>query len=394
MERRTAMSQSADNTVGINVGINTTAGANTGADKMMADSKGAGQDATGKLDTGKLGTGTPETVTRRAPSATKTAPVETSPPDTGLQTGEKPHNPGSDLDPDLAAIRAMIREASADGEIAAPGLKDRARPATAPTAPAPSPALSPSPAAPMANRQEDSLNTSIKTMIATAEADTDRAQFAEPAPSPADPPANPARKKAPRTKRQGPGIGRRIFAECRKTLVLLARFLWQVLRHPRTPRVLAIALIAAVTVAHPLFTLALLLVAGMVAAITYFSVGPEAVDAFIIRRFQRLKARDPAKAEQLYSRAVRGIDLLNKGIDRLPERWTQGLYLPDLNPEQTPPEKMREDPFARLEAVPKAGPGRAADLLPSLEPPRRRRARVMDPLTPSEPRRPPRRLRP
>ncbi|NRP13629.1 hypothetical protein XMM379_001689 [Aliiroseovarius sp. xm-m-379] len=374
MERRTAMSQSADNTVG----------SNTGAGTMKADSKGAGQDATG----------TPETVTRSAPSPTETAPVETSPPDTGLQTGEKPHSPGSDLDPDLAAIRAMMREASADGEIAAPGLKDRARPATAPSAPAPSPALSPSPAAPMANRREDSLNTSIKTMIATAEADTDRAQFAEPAPSPADPPANPARKKAPRTKRQGPGIGRRIFAECRKTVGLLARFLWQVLRHPRTPRVLAIALIAAVTVAHPLFILALLLVAGLVAAITYFSVGPEAVDAFIIRRFQRLKARDPAKAEQLYSRAVRGIDLLNKAIDRLPERWTQGLYLPDLNPEQTPPEKMREDPFARLEAVADAGPGRAADLLPPLEPPRRRRARVMDPITPSEPRRPPRRLRP
>lgn len=163
MERRTAMSQSADNTVG----------SNTGAGTMKADSKGAGQDATG----------TPETVTRSAPSPTETAPVETSPPDTGLQTGEKPHSPGSDLDPDLAAIRAMMREASADGEIAAPGLKDRARPATAPSAPAPSPALSPSPAAPMANRREDSLNTSIKTMIATAEADTDRAQFAEPAPS-------------------------------------------------------------------------------------------------------------------------------------------------------------------------------------------------------------------
>ncbi|UWQ04489.1 hypothetical protein [Aliiroseovarius crassostreae] len=389
MERRTAMSQSADNTVGINVGINTTAGANTGADKMMADSKGTGQDATGKPDTG-----TPETVTRRAPSATETAPAETSPPNTGPKTGEKPHSPGSDLDPDLAAIRAMMREASVDGEIATPGQKDRAQPVTAPTAPAPSSAFPPSPATPMADRREDSLDTSIKTMIATAEADTDRTQFAESAPSPADPPANPARKKAPRTKRQGPGIGRRIFAECRKTVGLLARFLWQVLRHPRTPRVLAIALIAAVTVAHPLFILALLLVAGMVAAITYFSVGPEAVDAFIIRRFQRLKARDPAKAEQLYSRAVRGIDLLNKGIDRLPERWTQGLYLPDLNPEQTPPEKMREDPFARLEAVADAGPGRAADLLPPLEPPRRRRARVMDPITPSEPRRPPRRLRP
>ncbi|UWP91867.1 hypothetical protein K3X13_12605 [Aliiroseovarius crassostreae] len=387
MERRTAMSQSADNTVGINtgtnVGINTTARANTGAGTMKAGSKGAGQDATGA----------PETLTRRAPSPTKTAPVETSPPDTGRQTGEKPHSPGSDLDPDLAAIRAMMREASVDGDIATPGQKDRAQPATAPTAPAPSSA-SPSPAAPMTDRREDSLNSSIKTMIATAEADTDRTQFAEPAPPPADPPANPARKKAPRTKRQGPGIGRKIFAECRKTVGLLARFLWQVLRHPRTPRVLAIALIAAVTVAHPLFILALLLVAGMVAAITYFSVGPEAVDAFIIQRFQRLKARDPAKAEHLYSRAVRGIDLLNKAIDRLPERWTQGLYLPDLNPEQTPPEKMREDPFARLEAVPKAGPGRAADLLPPLEPPRRRRARVMDPLTPSEPRRPPRRLRP
>ncbi|KPN61746.1 hypothetical protein AKJ29_03850 [Aliiroseovarius crassostreae] len=362
------MSQSADNTVGIN----------TGAGTMKADSKGAGQDATG----------TPETDTRRAPSPTETAPAETSPPDTGLQTGEKPHSPGSELDPDLAAIRAMIREASADGEIATPGQKDRAQPATAPSAPAPSSALSPSPAAHMANRREDSLNTSIKTMIATAEADADRTQFAEPAPAP------PARKKAPRTKRQGPGIGRRIFAECRKTLVLLARFLWQVLRHPRTPRVLAIALIAAVTVAQPLFILALLLVAGMVAAITYFSVGPEAVDAFIIRRFQHLKARDPAKAEQLYSRALRGIDLLNKGIDRLPERWTQGLYLPDLTPEQTPLEKMREDPFARLEAAADAGPSRAADLLPPLEPPRRRRARVMDPLTSSKPRRPPRRLRP
>ena len=127
-----------------------------------------------------------------------------------------------------------------------------------------------------------------------------------------------------------------------KTQAFLAR--------PDAPRLLAIALLAVIFVLRPLAVLGMALVALMVALITYFSLGPDRVGEIVVARYQRLKSRDPARAEVLRKRAARTSARLSRLLDHLPERWTQGLYLPDFEEPAEQPAQMHNDPFDRLVA--------------------------------------------
>lgn len=79
----------------------------------------------------------------------------------------------------------------------------------------------------------------------------------------------------------------------------------------------------------------------------YFAFGHDRVCSMILVWYRRLQQRDPEKAERLRVRAARISAWISRVADRLPERWTNGLYLPDFEPEVLP-EKMHSDPFERF----------------------------------------------
>lgn len=121
-------------------------------------------------------------------------------------------------------------------------------------------------------------------------------------------------------------------------------------RRPDAPRLLAFTLLAVFLIYKPWQVLILALLALVAGLVTYFSLGPDRCAELVVGWFQRLQARDPVKAEQVRGRAMRTSARLSKALSRLPERWTAGLYLPDFQPDGDMPEKMKNDPFDRLDA--------------------------------------------
>ena len=156
---------------------------------------------------------------------------------------------------------------------------------------------------------------------------------------------SPTPRPAPRS------LLRKIAGESREVLGLLFKFAWQLLRHPMTPKVMAGLACLALFLLYPLFATILLFVTVMAGVIVYLSVGPEDVERFAMRRFEKLRVRDPERAERLRQRAIRVVGVMNSVIDRLPERWTSGLYLPDFDGTNEQPEKLQSDPFERLDGL-------------------------------------------
>lgn len=171
-----------------------------------------------------------------------------------------------------------------------------------------------------------------------------------------DPPQPPFATPPASAEGQAPlgSSARKVATEGRDVSRLLFTFTGQVLRHPMTPRVLAALVCLTTFLLYPLMTLAMLFVVGLIGAIVYLSVGPERIEAFAARRFEKLQKRDPERADVLRKRAIRVVAILNKGIDVLPERWTSGLYLPDFEDSSIQPDKLGADPFERLEPEAKA----------------------------------------
>ncbi len=100
----------------------------------------------------------------------------------------------------------------------------------------------------------------------------------------------------------------------------------------------------------PWAVLGMALLALMIGLITYFSLGgPDRVAELVVAWYQRKKAREPERAEEIRARAARISLRLSKIVDRLPEGWTQGLYLPDFEETKPPlPDCLAKDPFDRL----------------------------------------------
>ena len=120
------------------------------------------------------------------------------------------------------------------------------------------------------------------------------------------------------------------------------------LAQPEAPRRLALGLLVLITILRPWAVLGMAVVALMVGLITYFSLGPDRVAEMVVAWYQRKKARDPEAAEEIRARAARFSLRLGKIVDRLPERWTQGLYLPDFEESKPLPDCLGKDPFDRL----------------------------------------------
>ena len=135
----------------------------------------------------------------------------------------------------------------------------------------------------------------------------------------------------------------------------VARFL----RRPDAPRRLALALLVFFVIVWPWKVLLLTLLIPLAGLITWASVGSEGVAELVVRWYERLEAREPAKAERIRLRAAAVTGVLNHGLERLPESWTRGLYLPDFETDGYVPEKLKVDPFedlaAEVQAAKRAG---------------------------------------
>jgi len=120
------------------------------------------------------------------------------------------------------------------------------------------------------------------------------------------------------------------------------------LKNPKAPRYLTIALLCYAIIAHTGIVIILAVMSGLLALVIYFSIGPERVWHWGQNRYQYLSQCDPEAAERLRSRAATASRALGAVVDRLPESWTQGLYLPDFDEPDENSEKWKSDPFHRL----------------------------------------------
>lgn len=115
---------------------------------------------------------------------------------------------------------------------------------------------------------------------------------------------------------------------------------------PRWSHNLAILLLAAF-VYSPLGTTYLLAMTVAVTLILYWSFGPDRFAAGLGKIFRGYRRISPTGAAALQDWGNRCSDRVQRIADRLPERWTQGLYLPTFGDEDEV-ELDTIEPFDRL----------------------------------------------
>jgi hypothetical protein len=123
-------------------------------------------------------------------------------------------------------------------------------------------------------------------------------------------------------------------------------------RHKTSRRVVLILGLVATVYMWPwlialMFVFAVAIVLAGLAALGSEWLGARALGAFLW-----LDARNPARAERLRLRADGLAMRIDALLDRLPDRWTEGLYMPDLSRAALIPQDMsdRPDPFDRIAA--------------------------------------------
>jgi hypothetical protein len=130
--------------------------------------------------------------------------------------------------------------------------------------------------------------------------------------------------------------------------IVLIRLAARLLRRPDAPRLIAIMLLVIAFLMEPWFLLTLLVLGMLTTQVAYFSLGPDRVSELVVAWYDRLRQRDPERAETIRRRAARSSKQISAIIERLPDKWTTGLYLPDFEEPPELPEKMKSDPFDRL----------------------------------------------
>lgn len=111
-----------------------------------------------------------------------------------------------------------------------------------------------------------------------------------------------------------------------------------------------VVITALIFVLRPWLIPALVVLTLAVCAIVYLSLGPDRVNELGVSAFERLKNRRPETAEAVRLWAVSVSKRLASVVRILPDRWTDGLYLPDFEAETKVHEKMQVDPFEKLAA--------------------------------------------
>lgn len=117
-----------------------------------------------------------------------------------------------------------------------------------------------------------------------------------------------------------------------------------------TRKQILFALFIGVMVWRPWLIPGILFLLFWIGLIVHLTLGPDRVAELLTPIRQKLAARYPEKAETMRRRAQAGADRLESWIERLPARWRDGIYLPDLGRSEKDgiPEMMKADPFDRL----------------------------------------------
>ncbi|MCZ4353709.1 hypothetical protein O4H61_14415 [Roseovarius aestuarii] len=117
-------------------------------------------------------------------------------------------------------------------------------------------------------------------------------------------------------------------------------------------RVVLITGLAAFVYVWPWVIPLTLFVAFWTVLIALAALGSDRIGERVLQMFLWLNARNPDRAERLRQRADGLAMRVDALLDRLPERWTEGLYMPDLSRAALIPQDMddRPDPFDRIAA--------------------------------------------
>lgn len=124
--------------------------------------------------------------------------------------------------------------------------------------------------------------------------------------------------------------------------------LWAIARkHPPTRRQILFAALALLILLRPWFVFWVILLTLAVMVIVYLTLGPDECAEKVAKTYRWYARKQPKKAERLRQRASSILKRISVLLEKLPERWTQGTYLPDLD---EAPSKLddRPDPFDRL----------------------------------------------
>lgn len=116
---------------------------------------------------------------------------------------------------------------------------------------------------------------------------------------------------------------------------------------PRTSHTLLVMALT-VTLAKPWLIPAALAAAIFTTVVAYLTMGHDRSVELVLQWYAQLERHRPDLAEKLRLRAARWSRWAGGKLSNLPEKWVEGLYLPDFEEPDELPEKMQQDPFERL----------------------------------------------
>lgn len=133
---------------------------------------------------------------------------------------------------------------------------------------------------------------------------------------------------------------------------LFARIRERIGRFEPTKKQGVFLIFLAVMIWRPWLIPGLLFLTFWLGLIAYFTLGPERVSELVQAGWERFSRRFPERAGRILARVQHGADRMDGWLARLPERWTDGIYLPDLGRSTVNenPVEERDDPFEKLAA--------------------------------------------
>jgi len=189
---------------------------------------------------------------------------------------------------------------------------------------------------------------------------TEAAKVTQPSPKPKKPKKIQKPARRPREKRSqnqlpkgdkpisfGIPITRPLARKARQFSIILANKMFAFLSRKDAPRILAAALIVMTIITNPWFVIGLFFLLAAITGLIAYGLGADRCSRLISARFAKLKKQNPEKADILLTRAIFLRNGLERLLDKLPEDWTRGLYLPEL--EETTDQPLPDaDPFQKL----------------------------------------------
>ncbi|UYV36397.1 hypothetical protein N4R57_15450 [Rhodobacteraceae bacterium D3-12] len=144
-------------------------------------------------------------------------------------------------------------------------------------------------------------------------------------------------------------------------LTLTQRALKAVREFRPTRKQIALFAFLVVMVWRPWLIPAVVFVLFWVGLIAYLTVGPDRIAEISAARWDWFQQRYPDRAANLRGKVQRGADRVDGWLARLPESWTDGIYLPDFGRSAAEGGTLDDqpDPFDRLAAEQKAVGGQA-----------------------------------